>query len=243
MICVLCETPTHRAVHGRYGMISVCDEHLSPLTVETNNELIQYEDRMKNTHAVPLANDTIIEATQANDNARRDLEALKAMPITMANMALVGDILKKVKAQAKYLKSRQDAITRPLREAEKGIRDLFRPGLDALEEAERHLKAGIGVAERAHHEANRQAALEAQAALQQGSALAAAIASSNIAPAVPVQGITTREVMQFAVVDPNLVPRELCSPDEAKIRAAIALGVREIPGVQIAIGTQVTVRQ
>lgn len=226
-------------------MLHVCDDHLSPLTPETNQLLKDYEDAMAKKTPAPttlLAPDTIQEATQASDTARRDLAQLKAMPITMANMAVVGEILKQVKVQYKAVKDRQDAITQPMRAAEKGVRDLFRPALTALAEAETILKEGIGRAEREHHEANRVAALVTQAHLAQGNALAAAVASSAVAPTVAVDGISTREVLEFVVTDPNLVPRELCVPDDAKIRAAIAMGYREIPGVSITVGTRVTVR-
>ena len=42
-----------------------------------------------------------------------------------------------------------------------------------------------------------------------------------------------RKVMSFDVVDPNLVPRNYCSPDDKKIRAALKLGITEIPGLKI----------
>lgn len=42
-----------------------------------------------------------------------------------------------------------------------------------------------------------------------------------------------RKVMKFEVVDPLKVPRELCSPDESKIRESLKLTFREIPGLRI----------
>lgn len=42
-----------------------------------------------------------------------------------------------------------------------------------------------------------------------------------------------RKVVKFEVVDGMKVPRNLCSPDDTLIRAALKEGVREIPGVRI----------
>lgn len=190
----------------------------------------------------PLAPETVSEATLANDTARRKLEALRVMPVTPHNMELVGAILVDVKKQLKDLKARQDAITAPMRAAEKGVRDLFRPALNALAEAESILKEAIGKAQAAQHEANRQATAAAQIAISQGNALAAAQATQGLTHIAPPPGITTKDVLTFRIVDPNLVPRQLCVPSDQLIRAAIAAGFHEIPGVLIEKDTQVTVR-
>lgn len=44
------------------------------------------------------------------------------------------------------------------------------------------------------------------------------------------------------VIDASLVPRAYCSPDDAKLKAALALGVREIPGVRIYEASRVAFR-
>ena len=46
-----------------------------------------------------------------------------------------------------------------------------------------------------------------------------------------VKGIRT--TMKCSIFEPDLVPREYCSPDQSKIRAAIKLGVTVIPGIRI----------
>lgn len=191
---------------------------------------------------VPLAPETVSEATLANDTAKRTLESLRLLPVTANNMELVGAILIDIKKKFKDLKARQDAITAPMRAAEKGVRDLFRPALNHLAEAESILKQGIANAQATQHEANRQATLVAQTALSQGNALAAAQAAQGLSHIAPPAGVTTREVWTFRIVNAEAVPRQLCEPSEARIRAAIAAGYREIPGVVIELGTQVTVR-
>lgn len=55
-----------------------------------------------------------------------------------------------------------------------------------------------------------------------------------------VKGVTKR--WTFSVIDPALVPREYLVVDEAKIRAAMNAGVRDIPGVKFEQTTSLTSR-
>jgi dGTP triphosphohydrolase len=45
--------------------------------------------------------------------------------------------------------------------------------------------------------------------------------------------VTYREDFEVSIVDPLLVPRELCDPNLSRIRARVKSGVMEIPGVLI----------
>ena len=233
--CAVCESPTLRAVHDTYEparLIPYCTTCLEKRPMP----------RPKSAAITPLAPETINEATLASDTARRTLDSLKVMPVTAQNMELVGRILIGIKTQLKDLKARQDAITAPMRAAEKSVRDLFRPALNSLAEAESILKRGIADAQAAQLAANRQVTVQAQEALARGSALGAAQAATQLTHIAPPTGITTREVWTFRVVQPELVPRELCVPDDTKIRAAVAMGYRDIPGVVVELDTQVSVR-
>lgn len=248
--CLACGAPTHRAVlaKARPHLLPVCTPCLSPLT-EVTAELIYAREpdyletlMAKKTAPAPLPVDTVTEATQASEQAKHTLAALRALPVTNQNLPMVGEVLKDVKARYKALEDRQREITAPMRAAEKSVRDLFRPGLNALAEAEALLKAGIAKCQAEQFRANQEATARAQAALAQGNVLEAAKAATALAPVEALQGITSREVWTFRIVDPAQVPRELCTPDEAKIRAAVAAGAREIPGVVVELGTQITVR-
>jgi len=53
---------------------------------------------------------------------------------------------------------------------------------------------------------------------------------------------TIKKVWTFQVEDPALVPEQYKVVDERKIRAAVASGIREIPGVRIYLSPQVAVR-
>lgn len=50
---------------------------------------------------------------------------------------------------------------------------------------------------------------------------------------MPVHIKWQRKVMKFTVIDENKVPRNLCSPDEKKIRAMVTAWIKEISGVNI----------
>lgn len=191
--------------------------------------------------APPVAVNTqeIVDAIQS---AQTTLVQIKTIAITPANMETIGAILVEVKRRYKVLEEQLKTFTEPHRKAEKAVRDWFRPGLKALEEAEAHLKAGISEANRQQWLANQQATQQAQVALAQGNALAAAQAATAITHTAPPAGVGMREAWGFRVVQPELVPRELCEPSDALIRAAIAAGHRQIPGVLIEPTTVVTVR-
>ena len=45
--------------------------------------------------------------------------------------------------------------------------------------------------------------------------------------------VTYREDIEVMIVNPLLVPRELCDPNMSRIRARAKSGVKEIPGVLI----------
>lgn len=57
------------------------------------------------------------------------------------------------------------------------------------------------------------------------------IENEIIIPIARTKGISTKWKME--VIDPTLVPREFCDPNEVKIREAMNSGTREIPGVRI----------
>jgi len=91
----------------------------------------------------------------------------------------------------------------PLREAEKAARDLFRPALDALAEAEDHLKGRII----SHRAGMRDVRAEALRLAATGDAVALEVAEEARA-AVPdrVPGVTFRRKVEGEVVDLEALP-------------------------------------
>jgi hypothetical protein len=185
-----------------------------------------------------LATETQNEATTATQ-VRDELRLLPV--VTSEQITFASELLVDVKGRLKELDERMREITRPLNEALKSTRDLFRPALDAYGEAEAILKQKIAAAHAAIAAENRRAMLAAQAAMQAGDVRAAALATATIAEKPEVEGVRTRETWTFRVVDARLVPREFLVIDEKKIRAHVAEhgDSRPIPGVAIEKTTQV----
>jgi hypothetical protein len=151
------------------------------------------------------------------------LNELKDLPVrTNEEITMASELLVDVKGRYKRLEERLHEITKPLNAALKSARDLFRPAMNAYEEAEQVLKQKIGAAHAAIAESNRRAMLEAQARLAQGDAHAAALAATAIVERPRVEGVRVQEVLTYRVVDVTLVPRDFLVVDDKKVRAHIA---------------------
>lgn len=130
------------------------------------------------------------------------------------------NLLKEVKSRFKALDEREKSITKPLNEGLKSARDLFRDPKNELESVEQLLKSAISgylAEEKAKQERK---ASEASRAFQTGNVMAgreAVQALTQIDTAAP-QGFSTRDVLDFEIVAPGQVDRDLCSPDSALIR-------------------------
>ena len=168
---------------------------------------------------------------------------LAAFQVTdQATLETVNETLKEVKVKSKALEKAKAAILSPILADEKNARDWFRPREQALAALESEGKSKVG----AYHLAQQkiQTAALAAAAEQfkagQVEAGTTALAAVPEAPAA-TKGVGVRTVEKFRIVNADLVPREACSPDEAKIKALRALG-REVPGVEFYQDTQVAVR-
>lgn len=151
--------------------------------------------------------------------------------------------VKAAKASWKALEDKRKGITRPLLEAKNAADALFKPSQDALLGIEQHLKSEI---------ANYHARIERErAAVMTAAAVSIArdeIPTAIVPEAARVEGITVKEYWDFDVIDPDAVPRELCSPDPEKIRAMIWYAdtphkpPQDIPGVRFFLKGRVTVR-
>lgn len=132
---------------------------------------------------------------------------------------------------AAALERRRKVFTEPLHEVKSRIDALFRPlrsGAESLEQAHRDAINAYDTA----REHERRAAMRAAAAQEPEAPLVPA-------PPAPVAGVQARLVWRFRIVDASKVPRELCSPDEAKIKAR---GPGEIPGIEWYEESEVRIR-
>jgi hypothetical protein len=176
--------------------------------------------------AVQQAKEALVEATWAETDA---LETLRGFEIPDdEEQEFAAKLLREVKEQWKTIEAQRKKITTPLNEALKQTNALFKPVLTALEEGESLLKSKITAYLEQKARANT-AALQAASVAPTPAAATAAL--STVAPVAPPTGVSVRHVWKFEVTDPDLVPREYCSPDGKKI-GAVDPTTTQIPGVR-----------
>ncbi len=174
--------------------------------------------------------------------AQRSLEFYKGRKLaSQEDLETATQALNLVKKKAKWLEETQAEFTKPHRQAEEVVRGWFRPGLQECKQAEALVK---GLISSYHLEVAREAQarmLEASKAAQAGDGQACVQALAAAPTVEKTQGTSLKKVLRFEVVDPNAVPRELCSPDPSKIEAALKL-TRELPGIRVWEDFQVSQR-
>jgi hypothetical protein len=160
------------------------------------------------------------------------VEALQVVDQKTADFA--GQLVKDAKARFKQLDEREKTITKPLNEALKAARDLFRAPKDGYERIEKLLKLKVAnwsaqqaAAQRQQYELAAQSYAQGNQAAASSALAQAATASAAALPA----GMSVRYVWDYKITDAQAVPRELCSPDDTKIKAAISV----TPAVQGAV--------
>lgn len=172
--------------------------------------------------------------SDAKDLVRAELSELEGatdflqeIEINEHNAEALTDIWRDIGDRKKSLETKQKNILKPIKEAEKAVRELFRPGLQAFESVDRLLRAKF-----ARHQLEvRQREAAAQAALIEAKGQeehTAAIVEHDKATAAKLD-IKTRKRWVMRIADPAAVPREWCAPDERRIKDA-GRDV-EIPGV------------
>jgi len=155
------------------------------------------------------------------------------------------DLLISARFALRQAEEKRKELTRPLDESKKRIIELFKPYVDKL-------SSGINCLNTALHNyhADKVATTEAArlaALAQEASRIAAAKGNGELIqplarPVVPelpktsrthLGRVTYRDDYDIQIVDPNLVPRDLCEPSMPKIRARVKSGLTDIPGVLI----------
>jgi hypothetical protein len=155
------------------------------------------------------------------------------------------DLLISARYALKEATEKRMELTRPLDEAKKRIIDLFKPYISRLEQ-------GIDAVNSALVKYHNKKRIEAEAArltalAEEAARIRAAQGTGEIIEPLqlPVQdpvpstsrahlgSVTYREDFEAQIVVPDLVPRDLCEPSMARIRARVKSGVTDIPGVVI----------
>jgi hypothetical protein len=183
------------------------------------------------------------EVASASAQMKAQVELLKVETLDDATQA--GQMLVQLKQVLQQVEQKRKFLTGPLRESIKRIEALFKPHIDLLRQADQQLREKVLAYQAAREEQMREAqakllaqAARAQAAGDAETALALATESTQLGLTPRVQhvedgAVQTKKVWSFEVEDLGKVPHEYFTLDEAKVRAAIRAGVREIPGIRI----------
>ncbi len=204
-----------------------------------------------------MENGEVKELSEKSTQLEKSLIGFKVVTVTQYEQA--GETLKEVKGAQKRLESLRKSFTQPIDQAKTTIMDFFRKPEEKLAQAERTIKGGM----LAYHAEQERIARETQVRLNEAARLereklekqaAAAAAKGKIekaaileikaalvsAPVVEAQqvkiaGQGTRLDWDFEIIDPLQIPRELCMPDEIKIRRMVKAFKEDakIPGVRI----------
>ena len=201
--------------------------------VEAQTALRTVADEARDLEITDEATNTVaLDLLSQVTKGRKRVEALKKRWLDPLN------------AQVKLIRGDFDAIAAPAAEAEQILR----------------VKTGAYRAKVAEAARREQERLRLLAESRQARAAARAeergvepppvmpIVPTVAAPAKTVETdsgakVTYRKTPHMEIVDPNAVPRQFCSPDEKKCRAALANGlVAEIPGVRYWVTEEPVVR-
>ena len=181
----------------------------------------------------------------------KDLAPIKAQVSKLENQALAVaietqeeyekavDIVSKLKATGSEIKNKKESLTKPLNEALRSARELFKPIEDQFDNAERIIKDKLLAYKRKKDEEAR--AEEAKIAAKVASGKLKLETAEKKMDAVERVENTTRgkvgqvqikRIRKVRITDQNAVPRKYLVPDMVMIRQD-ALGGIEIPGVEI----------
>lgn len=161
---------------------------------------------------------------------------------------------KQIKNSAKEIDGLRDFIVRPHNDAVKAANGVFKPAVDKLKSlaltidkkvmafrAEQNRKAAEAAAEIEKDRLAKEAELKAKGKMEETQTLSVPMAVEAAAPqaiqktvAVGNSKATFIKYWQFAITDPDLVPKEYLMPNVVAIGKAVRNDkVRDIPGVRI----------
>lgn len=161
-----------------------------------------------------------------------------------ATYQATSQLLIQVKTKFKELEDSRKSYTKPLRDLTAKINRDFKPITDDLQKVEAGLKrAMVDFQQRKALEA-RKALEESQKALDEGNHAEFREQLQKANTPVHAEGVSTRQVWRFEVVNPDAVPRAFLKVDEQKIGATVRAlkGEVDIPGVRVWAEDSLTVR-
>ena len=131
--------------------------------------------------------------------------------------------LSEVKEIKKVITEKKDSVVKPLNEALKNTRALFKPIEDKVEVIESYLKGEILKYNTKLLEEQRKREAEAQAKIQAGATFEEATKSIERVEK-KIESIPTRKIKRLKIVDETLIPRQFLVPNEVAIKEALLAG-------------------
>lgn len=160
------------------------------------------------------------------------------------DMEIAVNLLGGIATAKKKTEKQRKFFTEPLNQQVKKINDLFHIFTDPLLKAERIIKQKVAAYQVERERKAQEKMVKALAEAQRGDEIMPVVLPDQ--PQRTVQAdmgsATIKKVWTFQIENPALVPEQYKVVDEKKIRAAVASGIREIPGVRIYLAPQVAVR-
>lgn len=157
---------------------------------------------------------------------------------TDEEQAGVVEVIRDAKRHIAEIEEQRKAFVNPLNQVVRGLNAFFKEPREIFEKLEESLKGKLEAYVASKNAAN-EAALQAAAAAP--TAQVAQETLAVLAPVAPPSGVSIRYIWKFEVTDPDLVPREYCSPDPSKLKQADP--GTPIPGVRFFQEASTTVRQ
>lgn len=186
---------------------------------------------------------------QEKTAVQQALVQLRALPVRdQATLTQVNQWLVEGKTRAKEIKGLEDSVNKPLNEALKANRAIYKPILDLYSAFEQTLKAKVAEGSAFLAAEQSRVLREAAEAYQQATTpadQAAATSTLMLVPETPEHsGTSIRSVWKYEVLDINQLPDQYVTKTAARpaIAMAVAAGVRNIPGVRIYEDQIVSVR-
>lgn len=150
------------------------------------------------------------------------------------------DLVSKLKEAGKAIKDKKETITKPLNEALKNARDLFRPIEEQFDSAEAIIKRKLLDYKKKVDEEARAKEAKIAADLESGKIKKIETAEKKMESIERVESTTRgkvgevqiRKIKKVRITNEILIPREYLVPDQVAIRRD-ALAGKEIPGVEV----------
>lgn len=179
---------------------------------------------MTETPNLPQRRDVEAAATEAHEGVAGVVAFIEGLPCTSAAEAqYLTDVAHQIKDQRKAREELRDQFCKPLRKMARDFAALFNPAIQECKDAETAAKYKV---HQWQLEEQRRAA-EAMAEARTHEELAEATSALVQRP----EGMGTRRVKKWRVVDEARIPRDYWTLDEKKINAATKAGIT-VPGIE-----------